>query len=141
MRKLVCAALLLAACSDPLGSGGVRVLPEQEAYAAFNDTQPVTVRYTVTNADDAPIGVPICGSTLSVQIQRKVNGEWATVAAPGTSCFAVFALRTIDPGRSVTDSVTVQGFGTWRVRVPFTRPQSESGFADSREFVTRVPPD
>lgn len=141
MKKQIVAVLLLAACSDPVGSGGVRVLPEQEAYAAFNDTQPVTVRYTVTNGDDAPIGVPTCGSSLSVQVQRKLNGEWVTVVTPGTSCFAVFSLKTLEPGRSLRDSVTIQGLGTWRVRVPYTRAGGATGAADSREFETRIPPD
>ncbi|HEX8906090.1 MAG TPA: hypothetical protein VF771_14680 [Longimicrobiaceae bacterium] len=140
MKKLLCAALVLAACSDPVASGVVRVDTEREAYAVFRPDQVVTVRFTVANAGDKPISVSTCASRMNVQVQRKQDGDWIMVTPVALPCPGVAALRVIEPGGASTDSVTVQGFGTWRVHVPYNRGQS-GGNADSREFETWIPPD
>ena len=132
MKKLVLAALLLAAC-NPSGPDGIEVrVPENQDFIAPGPLDHVTVRYTATNTDDSPVGVFAgCG----VQIQKRSGGEWNTLTPAGLTCLPS-PPRMIDPGGSVTDSVTVQGAGTWRVLVSWTGALGRSGTAESRAFET-----
>jgi hypothetical protein len=146
MRRLLsAAACLLAACSDPAGSaGGVRVVPERDAYAVFRPDETVEVRYTLTNTSPLPVYLPPCGQHLAVELDRRDGGAWVP-AGPAWYCPAVFSPPVeVGPGESYTDVVPVTGFGTWRVRAAYGRMGGrgeDARIAVSSAFVTRVPPD
>ncbi|HSU16730.1 hypothetical protein [Longimicrobium sp.] len=142
MKKILSAAvLLLAACSDPFSSGGVRVASEEDTYAVFRPDEAVTVRFTLTNTTSSTIQLPLCGSRFVAQVERLENGSWV-LGEPILACPAVLQPPLeVAPDASVTDSVRVTGFGTWRVRVPYSRSGAEPRAAVSGAFQTRTPPD
>ncbi|HEX6750282.1 MAG TPA: hypothetical protein VF092_23515 [Longimicrobium sp.] len=144
MRRIlsISALLLAGACSDPVGSGGVRVLPDQEIYATFGNDQPVTIRYTVANTGSGAIDVLACEGRMTVEIQFREGADWVTYNVPVIpECGGSTAAVRVAPGSSAADSVVVQGIGTWRLRVPYRRQGTGGNTADSREFKTRVPLD
>jgi hypothetical protein len=139
MKRLLCAVVLLAACSDPTGSTGVRVRAESETIPAFRSDEVVTVRYTVTNATFTTIELSPCGERLTADVQRLEDGEWVTVG--GMVCpLALLPPVELAPGESRTDSVQVTGFGTWRVHIRYARG-GDATAAVSPSFQTRIPPD
>ena len=97
MKRLACAAaLLLAACSDPLTSGRVQVRAANSFYGVIDNTKATTVRYTVTNGTDETVSLQSCATRVD-----------AVVAPP----------IEVAPGGTVTDSTEIVGWGTWRLRI------------------------
>jgi len=117
MRRLACAAaLLLAACSDPLGSSHLQIHVAGSYYGTIDDTKPVTVRYTVTNGTDATIALESCGSRVNARPERKENTGWTPRG--GLTCLAAVTPPVeVAPGATLTDSTEIVGWGTWRLRI------------------------
>jgi hypothetical protein len=140
MRRLTCAAaLLLAGCSDPLGSGRVQMRAENDFYAVFRGDQTTTVRYTVTNGTDAPIEMLTCAASVDVTAERLDGRTWSPVV--GLVCLpSPTPPIRIAAGETHTDSTQIVGWGTWRLRTEATQGKS-SRVIVSRTFETGVPAD
>lgn len=137
MKRLTCAAaLLLAACSDPLGSGGVQIRAANSFYGVIDNQKPTTVRYTVTNGTDRTVSLASCASRVDARPERKDGGSWTP--SGGVNCVAVLSPPIeVAPGATVTDSTEIVGWGTWRLRIRATAgeaakdlvsPTFESGY-------------
>lgn len=121
MRNILSAAMLvlLAACSDPTGSGptdDVRVQTETRSYALHGD---LTVPFTATNTTDEEVELLACGGTPVAGLQHRQGLRW--VSHTGTVCPANVMMAPIKlaPGASVTGEVHIHEVaGTFRIVLP-----------------------
>lgn len=136
MKKLLCAAMFLAACSDPVASGPVRIEPDQQTYTVFGSDEAVSVGYTIVNDGAASITVETCGNPA---VDQLVGMKWVTT--PTNFLCVILPPVVIAPGATYRGTVGVVGPGTWRIHLAYDGEGAAAKSTVSHAFQSRIPPD
>ena len=135
MRRLTFTLVLVAGCGVFDDAPDVTVRIEDG-----DRMPPAMIVFEIRNNLDTPIDLPQCGDRLSFELETLRQGQWENAAAAVCEATMLSVPRTLAPGASTRDSMSITSTGQFRFRVHYT-VGPDARHATSASFAVTYPPD